>query len=182
MYFGFLSGLAALLFLFVIVYRARVPKVFVPYYRYPTPNKKFMVKEQVIEGPIIPMMVPKIPRPTYKMRQFVVYPSPRSIERKGISNSFNYKSWDGTLWTAYLIDNQFYVKKMGSSRTFKTRVLNILRFRSQQWQMAYLPYKNMFMVFRFNGITGIPYKKIDLVGWDDYTQDIELGNEVTVSI
>ena len=171
------SSIITALFVFIIVFKARVPKVFSSPYK---ANPAYFEKCKIVRGPIVPIKRPKLPVPTYKMRQFVIYPSPQSIERKRMSNSFNYKSWDGTLWTAYLIDNHFLVKQMGSSRTFKTRVLNILRFRSQQWQMAYLPYKNMFMVFRFNGITGIPYKKIDLVGWDDYSQDIELAGEVIV--
>lgn len=181
MYYVFISSFIVFLLVFIIVYRFNAPKRFIPYYQY-KPMTQYFHKNKIIKGPIIPIKTPPISIPTYRMRQFIIYPSPNSSEKKKISNCFNFKTWDGTLWTAYLIDDNFYVKQMGSYRTFKTRVLNILRFRSQQWQMAYLPYKNMFMVFRFNGINGIPYKKIDLIDWDDYSQDIELSKEIDVPI
>lgn len=184
MFPAFLSSIVIILFVFFIVHRRRVPKTFIPDYSYNIrPLNRWIEKRQNFDSAIVSLKnLPNPPRPYYRLRRIMIHPSPSSMENRHIANSFEYKTWDGTLWTAFIIDDQFYVKEMGSSRLFKTQVLNILRFRSQQWQMAYDKNKNQFIVFRFNGITGIPYKKIDIIDWNDYSYDIEPLDEIKVDM
>lgn len=182
MFGTFLSSVIIILFVFFLVYRARIPKSFIPHYPY-APLRQWIERKKRYNSAIVGLKnLPNPPRPFYYLRRVMIHPSPGSMEGRYVANSFDYKSWDGTLWTAYIIDDQFFVKEMGSSRLFKTRVLNILRFRSQQWQMAYDKHRNMFLVFRFGGITGIPYKKIDIIGWEDYSYDLEPLDQVKIEM
>lgn len=182
MFASVISSVVAILFVFFIINVVRVPKSFIPHYPY-APLRKWIERRRTYRSNIVGIKnMPNPPRPFYMLRRVMIHPSPGSLESRHMSNSFEYKTWDGTLWTAYIINNGFYVKEMGSNRLFKTRVLNILRFRSQQWQMAYDKNKNEFLVFRFNGITGIPYKKIDIIGWDDHSYDLEPVDEIKVDM
>jgi len=109
----------------------------------------------------------------YKKKKFIITPPGEPFNRI-ISDSFRFKTWDGTNWTAQLVNNVFYLRRMGSNRLNKKRVINILRFRSQEWQVAYLPDQNKFLVFRLAGTRGMPFKVLDLVDWNNYSYTVEV--------
>lgn len=103
-----------------------------------------------------------------KTKKFIVT-NPYNRFEKRVSNSFQYVSWDGGHWVAAIIGDTFYIRKLGSSRIFKTKFINVLRFRSSHWQVAFLPKENKFMVSRLNGITGMEFKTLDLFDWGYHT-------------
>jgi len=109
----------------------------------------------------------------YKKKKFIITP-PGEPYNRYIADSFRFKTWDGSNWTAQLINNVFYLKRMGSNRINHERVLNILRFRSQEWQAAFLPDQNKFLVFRLAGIRGMPFKVLDLVDWNNFSYTVEV--------
>ena len=88
------------------------------------------------------------------------------------TDKFRFKSWDGTNYTCKIINNEFFVRPMGSNQVFNVRVINILRFRSQQWQVALV--NNKFIVSRFGGTIGMEFTKLDLVDWDDTDYTIKV--------
>lgn len=97
-------------------------------------------------------------------KKFIVT-NPNNRLEKRVSNSFQYTSWDGGHWVATIVGDKFYIRKNGESRIFITPFINVLRFRSSHWQVAFLPKENKFMVSRLNGITGMQFKTLDLFDW-----------------
>jgi hypothetical protein len=109
----------------------------------------------------------------YKEKKIIIT-SPYRPNDKYITNEFRFKTWDGSDWTAKIINDKFYIKRKESNRLIRTNIINILRFRSQQWQITYLENENKFLVFRFGGIRGMLFKKLDLVDWNDESYTIEV--------
>jgi len=109
----------------------------------------------------------------YEVKKFLITP-PFKPHHKIIRDNFRYKTWDGTNWTCQIVNNKFYVRQMGSNKIYPTRVLNILRFRSQQWQVAYIKDSNKFLVYRFGGIRGMLFDEMDLVDWNDRSYTVKI--------
>lgn len=105
-----------------------------------------------------------------------VKPKKILIRKDGVSqetDTFTYKSWDGTNWKAQIVGNRFYINQLGSSKKYIVNTINILRFRSMEWQLTILPNSD-FLLFRLGGTTGIPYKTIDLIDIDDYSYSLSM--------
>ena len=92
--------------------------------------------------------------------------------QKRVTDSFQYISTDGGHWLATIVGETFYIRKLGESRVFKTPFINVLRFRSGHWQVAFLEKENKFMVSRLNGITGMEFKTLDLFDWNYHTYTV----------
>lgn len=109
----------------------------------------------------------------YDIKKIMIWP-PSYPHKVIISDKFRYKTWDGTNWECQIVNGDFYVRQMGSKKIYPVRVLNILRFRSQQWQVAYLKPLAKFLVYRFGGTIGMPFEKLNLVDWNDRNYTIKV--------
>lgn len=89
------------------------------------------------------------------------------------TSKFRFKDWSGADFEAEILGVYFQIRRKGSDVVNLVDTINILRFRSMQWQLSFLP-EGKFLVFRFNGLTGMPMKTLDLVDWDDETYSIVL--------
>lgn len=94
--------------------------------------------------------------------------------KSSIAKSFRFKMWDDSKWTAQIIDNKFYIRQRGSNDIHIVSTINILRFRSQQWQVTLNNKGDKFLVFRLNGIVGTLFQTLDMVDWDDYTYNVRI--------
>jgi hypothetical protein len=107
-----------------------------------------------------------------KYRQFVMTKNGQRF----ITDRFRFKSWDGSDFVAQLSeDGKFYVKKRGNNFTDVLEDIQVLRFRSMQWQVSVNG--NYFVLSRLNGILDLNMDMLDLIDWDDYSYSIKILTE-----
>jgi hypothetical protein len=95
-----------------------------------------------------------------KYRQFIMTKKGQNF----ITDRFRFKSWDGSDFEARLSeDGKFYVNKRGNNFSEVLEDIQVLRFRSMQWQVAVNG--NYFILSRLNGVLDLNMDMLDLIDW-----------------
>ena len=91
---------------------------------------------------------------------------------KTTTNFFRYKAWNGSMWTAKIIGDAFEITKRNTNETYRVKTIEILRFRSMTFYL--IINKDKLYIFRADGLRGICVNNLDLIDWDDETQNIRI--------
>ena len=115
----------------------------------------------------------------YKKEKFTYPPTPTKLLVTKLGKSytttlFRFKMWDDSKWVAKIIDGRFHIRQRGSNDVHIVSTINVLRFRSMQWQVTLNNAHTKFLVFRLAGLVGTLFQTLDLVDWDDKTYNVRI--------